>query len=171
MDIFEIKEALENITVLVDTREQETAAMRKRLSTIGYPYRREKLDFGDYSAECKGGGETISFKNLVAIERKMSLDEICSCYCRGRGRFTREFQRAKDANAKVYLLIENGDWEKVYAGKYRSQMSPEAFSASLLAWLARYNCQLIFCKPETSGRLIGNILYREIKEHLENECE
>ena len=62
----------------------------------------------------------------MCIERKMNLDEICQCYCKQRGRFTREFERAQSAGAKMYLLIENADWEKAYSGDYRSQMAPSA---------------------------------------------
>lgn len=167
MDIFEIKAALQNIVVLVDTREQSTPALRQRLEKTGFPNERCKLDFGDYSAKCLTEYGTIDFSGYFAIERKMSLDEICQCYCKDRPRFTREFERAKNKGAKLYLLLEQADFEKIYNGKYRSQMNPQALVASLLAWLARYDCQLLFCKPETSGRLIGDIIYREIKERLE----
>lgn len=163
-----MKHALQSIEILVDTRERDTAALQRRLADMGYPHRRKKLDFGDYSAACTlADGRTADFSGRVAVERKMSLDELCNCYCRERTRFEREFRRAAVCGAKLYLLIENGDWEKVYGGSYRSLMSPEALRASMLAWLARYNCQLIFCRPETSGRLIGDILYREVKERLE----
>ena len=97
--------------------------------------------------------------------------EAGGCFCRSRDRFEREFIRAKNADAKLYLLIENGTWEKAYAGKYRSGMQPKAFVASLTAWLARYNCQIIFCEPATTGKLIREVLYRELKERLEvMEC-
>lgn len=155
---------------LVDTREQDTPRLRARLENIGCTYEREKLDFGDYSAKFPlPDGEWLSLKNRVAVERKMHLDELANCYCKGRKRFSNEFERAKEANAKTYLLIENADFEKLYNGKYRSQMLPQSFTASLLAWLARYNCQLLFCKAETTGRLIHDILYREGKEILEHE--
>ncbi len=168
MDYFDIQSALDNITVLVDTREQNTPQARKRLEGMKLPYERQKLDFGDYSAKCKvSENEEINFKDMFAVERKMSLDELCGCYCRSRERFTREFERAREKNAKLYLLIEDATWEKVYAGKYRSKMSANALTASMLAWLSRYNCQLIFCKAETSGKLIADIIYREVKERLE----
>ena len=112
----------------------------------------------------------MDLSNKVCVERKMSCDELCSCFCKGRPRFAREFERAKAAGAKVYLLVENATWETAYAGKYRSRMEPSAFVASLTAWLARYNCQILFCKPETSGKLIREILYRELKERLESEA-
>lgn len=168
MDIFEIKYALEHITVLVDTREQNTPALRKRLKSIGFEHDRKKLDFGDYSAKCLfQDGTEIDFSSCFCVERKMSLGELASNFCRERKRFTKEFERAKEAGAKVYLLIENASWEKAYSGDYRSQMSPEAFTASIQAWLARYNCQILFVSSEYCGKLIGNIVFREIKERLE----
>ncbi len=172
MDHFDIQSALESITVLVDTREQDTPQARKRLEGMKLPYERQKLDFGDYSAKCTlPNGDELNFSDMFAIERKMNLDELCGCYCRSRERFTREFERAREKNAKLYLLIENATWEKVYEGKYRSKMSAGALKASMLAWLSRYNCQLIFCKAETSGKLIADIIYREVKERLEHYAQ
>ncbi len=137
---------------------------------MGVPCERRKLDFGDYSICCKlPNGDEYSLEKSVCVERKMSFDEICNCYCQQRKRFTREFERAKQAGAKVYLLIENATWESAYNGNYRSKMSPQALVASMTAWLARYDCQLIFCEPKTTGKLIKELLYRELKERLENE--
>lgn len=159
----EVKDALESMVCLVDTREQDTPRLRARLKEIGCPWERRKLDFGDYSVKCKH----IDLSSTLAIERKMDLDELCNCYCKDRGRFQREFERAKLAGAKIYLLVEDGSWEYAYSGTYRSRMSPEALVASIQAWLARYNCQVIFCRSKTTGRLIHDILYRELKEALE----
>jgi hypothetical protein len=101
----------------------------------------------------------------------MSLDELCMCYGRDRRRFEREFERAKKLNAKIYLLIENATMENALNGKYKSKLNKNAFTASLFAWLARYDCQLIFCKAESTPRVIREIIYREIKERLEQEDE
>lgn len=164
----EIKAALNTAVILCDTREQPTERFKRRMEEIGLPYRRQKLDFGDYSIACLlDDGTELDLSRSVSIERKMSLDEICSCFCQSRSRFEREFLRAKEAGAKIYLLIENGSWEKAYSGYYSSRMTPASFIASLTAWLARYNCQIIFCEPETTGKLIRELLYRELKERLE----
>jgi ERCC4-type nuclease len=169
MNPFEVSRALKNLTLIVDTREQDTDRLRRRIKQTGLSFVRQKLDFGDYSAKTTlDNGTEFDISSSVSIERKMNLDELCACYCKGRKRFTREFDRAKLAGAKVYLLIENANWEKAYNGSYRSKMSPQALTASLFAWLARYNCQIIFCKEETSGKIIREILYREMKERLEN---
>lgn len=167
---FEIDRALRSITVLVDTREQDTRDFRKRLEGIGFPYRRKKLDFGDYSAELELPDiGRISLADRVCVERKMNLDELCGCFTSGRKRFEREFERAAQANAKVYLLVERADWEKVFAGVYRSRMNPDALSASLFAWCARYGITPLFCKPETTGKMIGKVLRYEAKVLLEKE--
>ena len=163
MNPVEVESALRSFTILVDTREQDTPQMRKRLGDMSCPWERRKLDFGDYSARCAA----LDLSGLVCVERKLSLDELCACYCKGRGRFEREFERAGETGAKLYLLIEGASWEKAYAGRYRSRMSPQALVASMQAWLSRYDCQLLFCEEETSGKLIRDLLYREMKERLE----
>lgn len=168
MTPFEVSEALERLTLLVDTREQDTISFRRRVKEVGIPWERHKLDFGDYSMRVQlDDGQEVDFSPDIAIERKMSLDELCQCYGKERKRFQKEFSRAKEAGAKLYLLVENGSWEKALGGDYRSQMKPQALTASLTAWLARYNCQVIFCQAKTTPRLIREIVYREAKERLE----
>ena len=160
----EVETSLQSMVCLVDTREQDTPAFRERVAVFD-SWERHKLDAGDYSAKFPlPDGEWFFLP--VAVERKMSLDELCMCYCRERGRFEREFKRASEARIKLYLLVEGATWESIYAGRYRSRMGSKSLTASILAWLARYNCQLIFCKPGTSGQLIRDILYREGKEAL-----
>ena len=54
------------------------------------------------------------------------------------------------------LFVDGNDFEKI------------GEDYAVTAWLVRYNANLIFCKEETSGRLIREILYRDLKERLEN---
>ena len=160
----DVDASLKSMVCLVDTREQDTPAFRERISHFDQ-WERHKLDAGDYSAKFLLPDSSWFFLP-VAIERKYAINELCMCYCQQRGRFEREFERALEAHSKLYLLVEGGSWENVYSGKYRSQMNPKSLVGSILAWLARYNCQLMFCKKETSGQLIKDILYREGKEAL-----
>lgn len=160
----DVDASLKSMVCLVDTREQDTPAFRERISHFDQ-WERHKLDAGDYSAKFLLPDSSWFFLP-VAIERKYAIDELCMCYCQQRGRFEREFERALEAHSKLYLLVEGGSWENVYSGKYRSQMNPKSLVGSILAWLSRYNCQLMFCKKETSGQLIKDILYREGKEAL-----
>ena len=168
---FEIDKCLESMVLLVDTREQPTERLKERLEAAGLPYERAKLDVGDYSCKCTlPDGEVLDFSARAVIERKMNLDELCMCFGRERRRFEREFERARAAGIRVYLLVEGDNWEKAYNGKYRSLLTPQALIASIDAFRARYGMQLDFCKAETSGRLIRDILYRELKEYLQG-CE
>lgn len=162
-----VEQVMKTLTVLVDTREQDTPRFRRRMQALGLPYARRKLDFGDYACAVTDSGREIDLSGQVAIERKADLDELAQCYTRGRRRFEREFERAKAAGAKLYLLIEDADWERAYAGRYRSRLHPHALTASMLAWLARYDCQILLCAAETTPRLIRDILYREARERLE----
>lgn len=168
MTVFDINDALDGMVCLVDTREQDTPRLRARLAQMNCPNERFKLNFGDYSAKFPlPSGEWFSLADNVVVERKMHIDELCNCYCKDRQRFIREFERAADGGSKIYLLIEDASWEKIYSEKYRSKMRNTALVASILAWLARYDCQIMFCKLETSGQLIRDILYREGKERME----
>lgn len=172
MTIFEQKEVLKSFEILVDTREQDTDRSEKRYQSFGVPYKKATLDYGDYAynAELPGGklydiSKTIS--PVCVVERKMNLDELAGCFAHGRQRFQREFERASSNKSRIFLLCENANWENLLNGKYRSKFNPKAFMASVIAWEIRYNLCLLFCKEETSGKLIKEILYRDFKERLE----
>lgn len=166
MEGFEIDACLNSMTILVDTREQPSERAEKRYKSFQCSWRRQKLDYGDYSVEFMDSNNQW-VRIPVAIERKMNLEELSSCFCQSRDRFTREFERAKEQGAKIYLLTENATWEKLINGKYNTKYSPKAYFASITAFMARYNITPIFCKEEISGKLIREILYRELKERLE----
>ena len=163
MNPFEVNAALKSMVILWDTREQQTPRARKRLEQIQVPVERVALSFGDYSAKCNA----LDLRDSVAIERKMDLTELAHCYCQDRERFTREFERAKESGAKLYLLIENGSLDDAYSGHYRARVHPASLTASILAWLARYDCQILFCNANNTGKVVHDVLYRELKERLE----
>lgn len=173
MTPFEIKEVLDSLIILHDSREQETDRANRRYATFGLPHRRATLDYGDYTynAILPSGkpifDESVAVRSKCVIERKMDLAELSQCLIQQKARFEREFQRAADNGARIYLIIEDGTWENIVLGKYRTKVHPNAYIASLVAILVRYNANLILCKAETSGRIIREILYRDLKERLE----
>ena len=169
MTPFELEKTLETMTCIIDSREHPTKEAKKRWDAFGVPYRIQALKSGDYTAEFTlPNGDIFSLENVALIERKLGLTEICGNFCQNRDRFIREFERIKEAGARVYIVIENGSWENVYSGKYRSQMHPNALIANLTAWMARYNAHIVFCKAETFPKLCKEILYREAKEYLQD---
>jgi len=160
---------MKSFKIYVDDREHETDALNERISHFNCPAEWHRLDYGDYSATVTLDDDTeFSLENKVVIERKMDIAELCKCFTSDRERFKREFERAAEAGAKTYLLIERGSWEWAYSGAYRSKMSPNSLIGSLTTWLARYNCQIIFCQQKTTGRLIYDILFHEMREALYN---
>lgn len=159
----EIEAELATLTLIVDTREQDTAMLRRRLEATGLPVIREKLDFADYSCRT----DHFDFRDRFAVERKMSIDEVAQNLTRGRKRFAREFERANAVHAKVYLLIENGSWEAICGHKYRTLVHPNALLASLFTWQARYHAPVLFCRPETTPRILREVLLREARNELE----
>ncbi len=173
MDVFQQKEVLKSFRVLVDRREQPTDRARRRYASFGSPYERVTLSYGDYAynADLPGGGTIYDISDTIrpmfAVERKMNLDELAGCFTHDRARFRREFERARDAGARIQLIVENATWENLLNGRYRSRFNPKAFLASITAWSIRYNLQVTFCKEETTGRLIREFLYRDLKERLE----
>lgn len=173
MNPVDIENCLESMSVLVDTREQPSQRAGQRIESIGCPYRRQKLNYGDYTYNfmLPNGSELfdegVQVNGHVVIERKMNLEELSQCFCQSRDRFRNEFERAKEQKCSVYLLIEDGNWEKLIHGRYKTKFNAKAFFASLTAYMARYNIKVIFCQHEISGQLIHEILYRELKERLE----
>ena len=164
---------LESMKILVDSREQPTDKARKRYESFGVPYERATLSYGDYTynAQLPNGewlykpGETVAAP--LVIERKMHLDELASCFTHSRERFEREFKRAKENNARVFLLVEDATWENLLNGKYRSKFNANAYLASLCAWIVRYDLCFINCKAESTGRIIKEFLYRDLSERIE----
>ena len=173
MSPVDIENCLSSLEILIDTREQPSERAERRYKTFGSPYRRQVLDYGDYTYNFtlpngeKLFGDSETVKGHAVVERKMDLVELSSCFCHSRDRFEREFERAKENNASVYLLVEDASWESLLNGRYKTKFNPKAFEASILAFIARYSIKPIFCKKETSGKLIRDILYRELKERLE----
>ena len=178
MSPFDEKAVLASLEILIDNREQDTDRARRRYSTFGVPFRRATLSYGDYTynATLPDGSQIHDTDQtvlpLAAVERKMDLTELANCFVnrkneKTRDRFRREFERAAEQNSRIFLIVENASWENLYNGRYRSKFSPAAFVGSLTAWMVRYNLNLIFCKEETSGRLIREILYRDLKERIE----
>lgn len=173
MDIFEQKAVLKTFSVIADSREQDTARARRRYESMGVPVERATLDYGDYTynAVLPNGTPIYNASErilpAVTVERKESLDELAQCLTRARERFKREFQRAIDNKARIYLVVENANFENLINGKYRSKFNANAFIGSVIAYMVRYNMCLLFCKEDTSGRLIKEILYRDLKERLE----
>lgn len=183
MDVFEQKKVLGSMVIIHDRREQDTARARARYKAFGEAHVPGHLDYGDYTYNVTFSDGSMLYQDIehiepiCMIERKMDLDELAACFCEKqlqkykdlgvRNRFEWEFAKAKAHQARSILLIENGCMDDIYVHNYRSRMKPQAFMASLSAWIMRYDIQPVFCDERRSGEVIRELLYRDLKERLE----
>lgn len=173
MDNFEIQNCLDTFRILVDTAEQPTKEYTRRCDAFGCPYVRQNLDYGDYTYDFMlPSGKWLhedegAVKGDSVIERKMSLRELSGNLCQNWDRFCREFDRASENNASIYLLVEDASWVKIITGKYGTKFNSKAYLHRLLKLLGKYQIKPIFVPKDLSGQMIYEILYREAKRRLE----
>jgi ERCC4-type nuclease len=174
MDNFELQNILKSFSVIVDTREQPTARAKKRYADMGVEYNRAVLDYGDYTYDFMLPNGKWLHEDVGAvqgdsvIERKMSLRELSGNLCQNWDRFCREFDRAKEHGASVYLLVEDASWVKIFTGKYGTKFNSKAYLHRLLKLIGTYQIKPIFVPKDLSGQMIYEILYREAKRRLES---
>jgi ERCC4-type nuclease len=146
--------------IIWDSREQKNIHILKRFQELGIKCRKEKLHFGDYTFEF----DNISYKDKVAIERKNSITEICGNLGKGKARFQKEFERAAAQKCKMYLMIEDGSWEKIEKGEYRSNFSPQELKNRLNTWCHSFMIQLDFVPRNQAADYIVKVFQEYIKK-------
>jgi len=158
----EVKKLLKELEIIVDTREKENKHVLDYLEKNKIKTIQRGLKTGDYSVQLRG----MTLENDIAIERKASIDELCSNLTINRQRFEDEFTRARAQGLRIYLLIENGSFADILSHNYRSRIAPNSLLGSIFSWLARFDVTLMFCKPAESGKIIYEILYHYLREQL-----
>ena len=159
-----------NFKIIIDTREKQIDHIIKAFEKNDVKYERRALAIGDYIIEGPRG-----YVPNVVIERKASIDELVGNLLdtstkdeNGNNRFTRELIRAKKANKKFILLIED---EKFYTnlvtGNYRSNMNPKAAKGMIMSLEAKYsNLNIVWMEKREVASYIHSILYYAIREDL-----
>ncbi len=163
----EKKEILNNMVVLVDTREQENKHILEFFNKKKVKYKNKKLDYGDYSFMLPempelGILKPLFFDNEIVIERKGSLTELSGNLTEGRERFEKELIRKKDS--KFYLMIEDGSWEDIQSGCYNTKYNPVSFLATLNAYIARYGIDINFVTKYYAGIFIFGLFNYHLRE-------
>lgn len=162
----QITKILETAIVVVDTREQKNNHITDWFVKKGINWSNEKLDYGDYTLKLKSQvtSDYVYCNDIVTIERKANLEELSGNLTRGRDRFTNEFLRAE---GKLYLLIENANYEDIERKNYNTKFNTKAFRQSLNAFEQRYNLHIHYQKNKlVSGYFIYETLMATVKEIL-----
>lgn len=168
----EIEQALKSIVILVDTREKRWEHIRVALDKMGHPFLSQKLDFGDYSYRyTRPDGTEVDMSTRISIERKANLDEICGNFTHGRERFEREFERARNSNADIHLIIEDANWGKIDSHGYISRLHPEALWGNLLSWSNKFDFRLWFCPTPFAWKFIYKLFWYDLRNRLQKEME
>lgn len=151
--------------LLVDTREKPKAieSIVKTFESSGIPYERTKLLFGDYMDYNRPG---------IVIDRKQTIQELAKNVTVERDRFVAELERAKAAEARLVILVEQNrykDRDRWVSVKDVSDLmlwsSPhtkirgEKVFRVLSELIYKYNISVVFCDRRTTGKKILEIIY------------
>lgn len=98
------------------------------------------LNSGDYSL--------AGFSDLVAVERK-TLTDLISSISGERKRFTKELERLRGYDTAA--LVVECRWQTIKAGKYRSKMTPQAATQTLISFMAQYRLPCFFAEDARAG--------------------
>ena len=141
----ELKELIDSIVILVDTREKQTH-ITEWFDKKKVVWKSKALDKGDYSFyipvnEKLGISKDLYFDKKCVIERKASLEEISGNLTQHRDRFEHELSLAPQNKV---LLIENADFGDIVEGNYDTQYNKKSFLASLFTFWHRYSTPIFF---------------------------
>ena len=161
------KKILASLIILVDTREKKgkNDHILKYFDGKGIPWRRQKLDYGDYSFaipanEDLGITEEISFADKIMVERKANLEELSNNYTKDRERINKEF---KNGPKNKILIIENATYADMVKGNYKTNYSPKSYWATVFTMWHRYNIPTIFLE---NNIYTGQYIYGYLKYYL-----
>ena len=168
--IQDIKTMEKSMVILVDSREKKHSHILDYFNKHKISYQVEKLEYGDYSFMIPAqaaGGAPIFFHRDIVIKRKSSLEELSSNLAQGRERFEKELLRARNDQAKVYLMVEDkGGYSSIISHRYQTQLAPAAFAASLKTFEMRFGANIQFIDKEYSGYYITATFQYFLRESL-----
>lgn len=158
----EQKELLKSMVILVDTREQKNSHITNYFDSKNIPWKKLKLDYGDYSCMIPANEELgiprdLYFDNEIIVERKANLDEFASNVTKERDRIKKELALAPE---NKILIIENGSYADMVNGKYRSQYSAQSYIGTFHSFWHEFNIPIIFMPDNTyTGQFIAYYFY------------
>ena len=164
-----LKYISESYDLIVDTREQITPRYKARIESfkrMGVTPVRRKLFAGDYSAIAHTPAGDLDFTCRIALERKMSLEELITCLSSDYERFKAELERAYESGCKLYVVIEGGSYADLAAGNYRNKFTPKKALATYHTLEQRYNCHFVFVPPGAFPIFVHETLRRYIMDYL-----
>lgn len=158
----EINEILKRACVIVDTREQKAKHITDYFDSKGITWRKEKLDFGDYTIVIDAPSVARDFylQDHITIERKANLEELSGNLAHERERMMAEFSRARGT---LILLVENATYDDILEHRYNTKYEPKSYIATLKSFEARFGFSTHFQKD---NKYSGAYIYQTLIYHL-----
>lgn len=167
----EIKQILDSLTIIVDTREKANSHILDYFKAKQIPFAIKGLKTGDYSCYIPKNEELGISRDIYlndCIERKSGIDEITGNLSKDkRSAFTNELIRASQNPFTLVCEDENG-YGNILAGNYRSEYDPKALLGTLKTFEARYNFSIVYLNPKYTGNYIYYSFYYACREYLKN---
>jgi len=140
----------DDILAVIDTREQLPLELPLRTIT-------DTLPTGDYSVS--------GFEDLICVERK-SLPDLIGCMTSGRIRFEKELQRMRAYEARC--VVVEASWQQLRKGEYRSRITPDAATHSIVSWLSSYAVPFLYVgNRESAADAVAYFLFTSTKKYYE----
>jgi ERCC4-type nuclease len=140
--------------IIIDQREQEPYSFRRSKNCLGGVCG-FRLMYGDY--------QLFGYPDLIAIERKHNVTELCGNLGKNRKRFERELERMQNAQFR-YVIVEDY-WSSIWRAKY-TRMHPNAIFQSIIALELKYGVHFTF----TGNRKIAHQLTRSLLLKAHKYC-
>lgn len=151
--------------IIVDSREKPKAITKilDYFEHVGIKYEVSKMLFGDYM--------DYNHPNIV-IDRKQNIAELAKNCTVEHERFKREMERARDAGATLYILVEQSTYrdrgehinvksidDLIRWSGTHTMVKGEKVYRVLKSWMAKYPIEVVFCQKKYTGYNIVKILY------------
>lgn len=166
----EYKELVKHMTIICDTRENTNQHILDYFEKHDIPYEKRALKTGDYSFKISpcpdlGFSRDAYFTDVLAIERKNSVNEIAGNLVEKDGRFMREIGRMTYIQ-NVFILIENDSLNNIIEGNYRTKIDSKGFLRTLLTTERRAGFHLYFVDSQHTGYLIHELCKNVLDSYI-----
>lgn len=156
--------------LLIDTREKPKA-IQGIINTVDearIPHESTKLLFGDYMDYNRPS---------IVIDRKQNIAELAKNCTWEHDRFRAELERAKAANARLIILVEQNRYKDrdkwihvesiedimLWTNPHTTIRGEKVFRV-LRAWMSKYDIDVQFCDKRQTGRRILEIIYGQNRD-------
>lgn len=159
---------LDNIVILVDTREQNNKHITDWFDKNNIKWESKKLHTGDYNFKITKNDSLcrdVYFTDMVIIERKGSIDELAENITDKSGRFLRELGRFINVD-NCNLIIENDTLDDIFYGNFNSKINKTALMRTMLTLRQRHNFHVDFISKDNIAEYIYELCLNTLNQNI-----